>query len=42
MSDDDVFLLLGCLLFVGLLALARICYEVLYKDRSDRPGKPKR
>lgn len=35
MSNDDVLLLLGCLLFVGLLALAEICYDALYGDRLD-------
>jgi hypothetical protein len=36
MSDNDA-LLLGCLLFVGILALARICHDVLYEDGSCEP-----
>lgn len=31
MSNNDM-LLLGSLLVVGMLALAKICYEVLYED----------
>lgn len=31
MNENDV-LLLGSLLVVGLLALARVCYDVLYED----------
>jgi hypothetical protein len=33
MSENDM-LLLGCLLFVGILALAKICYDVLYEGDS--------
>jgi hypothetical protein len=36
MNENDV-LLLGSLLVVGMLALARICYDVLYEGRSCRP-----
>ena len=36
MSDNET-LLLGCLLFVGILALASICHDVLYKDSSRGP-----
>ncbi|MET3459785.1 hypothetical protein ABIC42_000509 [Variovorax sp. 1133] len=30
--DENDMLLLGSLLVVGMLALARICYDVLYDD----------
>lgn len=41
MSENDM-LLLGCLLFVGILALAKICHDVLYKDGCGGESKPKR
>lgn len=34
-------LLLGSLLVVGMLALARICYDVLYEDGRGDTGSPK-
>jgi len=40
MSDNDL-LLLGCLLFVGTLALAKICHDVLYKHGRGEEGEPK-
>lgn len=40
MSDDDILLLLGCLLFVSLLKLAKVCREALYGGRDRHSRNP--